>query len=60
MATTVAATDEVYSQVKDAYSYRSEHAITEALSKKITISLGYALADMADVPVDACQYRRRL
>jgi arsenite methyltransferase len=51
--TTTATTGSVYSSVQDAYGYRSENAINEALSRKIAVSLGYRPEDMAQVPQDA-------
>jgi arsenite methyltransferase len=53
MTSTITTTDDIYLQVEDAYGYRSENAINEALSKKIAASLGYNPADMADIPTDA-------
>jgi hypothetical protein len=53
MTATTTTSDNVYLRVEDAYGYRSENAINEALSKKIAVSLGYNPADMAQIPVDA-------
>ncbi|KAF4628755.1 hypothetical protein G7Y89_g9394 [Cudoniella acicularis] len=53
MTSTLSTKDEIYTNVEDAYGYRSENAIREALSKKIAVSLGYNPADMASVPTDA-------
>lgn len=51
--TTTTTTADVYYHVENAYGYRSENAIREALSKKIAVSLGYNPADMAQIPADA-------
>ncbi|KAH8745173.1 putative UbiE/COQ5 family methyltransferase [Hyaloscypha sp. PMI_1271] len=53
MAPSAVTADNVYTNVKEAYGYRSENAINEALSKKISVSLGYKPEDIAYAPQDA-------
>ncbi|KAH8765617.1 putative arsenic methyltransferase Cyt19 [Hyaloscypha finlandica] len=53
MAPSAITADNVYTNVKEAYGYRSENAINEALSKKISVSLGYKPEDIAYAPQDA-------